>query len=64
MKPSNIPITYKVVDENENILLLRKHQAPDKGVISDQYEINSDIKQSQWRIEVKDEITVSERKIE
>ena len=63
MKPSNLPITYKVIDDDENVLLLRKHRIPNQGVISDQYEIHSDVKQSTWRIEVSDEITVSERKI-
>ena len=59
MKPLNHSVTYKIFNPNRDIIMIKKHQNPVKGVVSSELELHSESKKGFWMIAVKDEVTVS-----
>ena len=56
---TNHTVTYTVSNGDRNIVMLKKQQPLNNGVVSDKIEIHPDSKDGIWTITVVDDVTVS-----
>ena len=58
MKPLNNTVTYTVQDSNNNLIMMKKKQPLQFGVISDEIEIHPNADHGYWRIKFTDDVIV------
>ena len=56
---TNHTVTYTVSNGDGNIVMFKKQQPLNNGVVSDEIEIHPDSKDGIWTITVVDDVTVS-----